>query len=118
MKKLTDFTQLDVWQVAHGLVLGVYRVTKGFPNEERFGLVPQMRRAAVSVPANIAEGFKRRSKAEKRNFYSIAQGSLEEVRYYLILSRDLGFEGEFDALLEQADRIGRMLTGLGKSLEG
>ena len=75
-----------------------------------------MRRAAVSVPANIAEGFKRRGRADKRHFYNIAQASLEELRYYFILSRDLGYELQAASMAEQADHIGRMLTGLIRSL--
>jgi four helix bundle protein len=71
----------------------------------------------VSIAANIAEGFKRRTRKDKANFYNTSQGSLEEVKYYLILSRDLGFKGEFERLLQQADEIGRMLAGLVKSLE-
>ncbi len=69
----------------------VYRVTKEYPGEERFGLVSQMRRAAISIPANIAEGFKRRGLAEKIRFYNIAAGSLEELKYFFILSRDLEY---------------------------
>ena len=89
MERLTSFRQLKPWQEAHELVLMVYQVTKGFPADERFGLVVQMRRAAVSVPANIAEGSKRRGIQDKVRFYNIAEGSLEEVKYFLILSQDL-----------------------------
>jgi len=114
MEKLSDFTQLTVWQKAHSLVLRIYQITKNFPAEERFGLISQMRRAAVSVPANIVEGFKKRGKADKINFYNIAQGSLEESRYYLILSKDLGFILE-DTRLELwnlSEEIAKMLNGL------
>lgn len=83
MGKAIHFQQLEVWQEAHRLVLMVYRVTKEYPGEERFGLVSQMRRAAVSIPANIAEGFKQRGLAEKIRFYNIAEGSLEELKYFL-----------------------------------
>lgn len=82
MGGIVSFQQLDAWQEAHRLVLMVYKATKGFPPEERFGLVTQMRRAAVSVAANIAEGFKRRGLQEKIRFYNIAEGSLEEVKYF------------------------------------
>jgi four helix bundle protein len=85
------FEDLAVWRKAHALVLLVYRVTSGFPDTERYGLVSQMRRAAVSVPANIAEGFRKRSSPDKLKFYNIAQGSLEELRYYVILTRDLDY---------------------------
>lgn len=106
------FKQLEVWQSAHQLVLQVYRVTQQLPRDQRFGLISQMQRAAVSVPANIAEGFKRRGRADKVRFYNIAQGSLEELRYYFILCRDLGYEIDFESLYAQAESIGRMLTGL------
>jgi four helix bundle protein len=110
--KLTRFEDLKVWQKAHALVLEVYRMTAGFPHEERYGLVSQMRRAAVSVPANIAEGFKKRGPRDKVNFYNIAQGSLEELRYYFILTRDLGYLPQVDEALARADQVGRMLYAL------
>jgi four helix bundle protein len=110
------FEQLEVWQVAHQLVLDVYRTTARYPNEEKFGLVSQMRRAAVSVPANIAEGFKRRGLGDKAHFYNIAQSSLEEVRYYFILSRDLGYDLDYTALSARADSIAKMLTNLVKAI--
>ena len=84
-----SFTDLVVWQRAHEFVLDVYKVTRTFPVEERFALCSQFQRAAISVPANIAEGYKKLSKADKLRFLNIAQGSLEECRYYIILSRDL-----------------------------
>jgi four helix bundle protein len=91
LDKIQDFTDLIVWRKSHQFVINIYRITKDFPNEEKYGLVSQMRRAAVSIPANIAEGFRKYSKKEKANFYNIAQGSLDELRYYLILSKDLGY---------------------------
>jgi four helix bundle protein len=102
------FEELDVWKTAHGLVLNVYRTTKAFPAHERFGLVSQMRRAAASVPANIAEGFKRRGQANKAHFYNMAEASLEELRYYFILCRDLGYELEHAGLTTQAERVSRI----------
>ena len=84
-----SFTDLVVWQKAHEFVLQLYRFTERFPRAEIFALTTQMRRAAVSVPANISEGFGKRTTAEKLRFLNIAQGSLEESKYYLILSRDL-----------------------------
>jgi len=80
-----------VWQKAHLFVLAVYRLTQNFPREEIYGLSSQFRRAAVSIAANIAEGFKKRGKADKLRFLNIAQGSLEESRYYLMLTRDLAY---------------------------
>lgn len=113
---MQSFEQLEVWQWAHKLVLAVYPTTKAFPSEEKFGLTSQTRRAAVSVPANIAEGFKRHGKPDKRRFYNIAQGSLEELRYCFILCRDLGYNLDSTELADQADHIGRMLNGLIKSV--
>lgn len=112
------FEQLEVWQAAHRLVLEVYRTTSIMPSDQKYGLISQMQRAAVSIPANIAEGFKRRSRAEKAHFYNIAQGSLEELRYYFILCRDLGYKLDQSSMADQADQIGRMLTGLIKSVRG
>ena len=115
-KKAERFEDLEVWGKAHQLVLNIYRITKKFPEVEKFTLVSQMRRAAVSVPANIAEGFKKRGIKDKANFYNIAQGSLSELRYYLILSRDLEYCNKTDELYEQTETVGRMLNGLIKSL--
>ncbi|MEA3397467.1 MAG: four helix bundle protein [Chloroflexota bacterium] len=81
MGRILHFQQLDVWRESHELVLMVYRVTKKFPGDERFGLISQMRRAAVSIPANIAEGFKRHGIRDKIRFYNISEGSLEELKY-------------------------------------
>lgn len=91
MGKVQNFQGLEVWQRAHQLVLKVYQVTKGFPDDEKYGLVSQMRRAGVSIPANIAEGFKRRGQSDKIRFYNISEASLEELKYYFILSQDLGY---------------------------
>jgi four helix bundle protein len=81
------FQDLIVWQKAHTLVLGIYRASSGFPRSETYGLVSQIRRAAISIPANIAEGFKKRGRADKARFMNIAQASLKEARYYLTSSR-------------------------------
>jgi four helix bundle protein len=85
------FEDLVFWQLSHALTLRIYRLTKTFPKEELFGLTSQMRRAAISVPANIAEGFSKRGRSDKARFMNTAQASLEEVRYYFILARDLGY---------------------------
>ena len=103
------FEDLTVWQKAHALTLAVYRCTAIFPKFELYGLTSQMRRAAVSVPANIAEGFKRRSRPEKMRFLNIAQGSLEELRYYFMLARDLGYLSD-GTPLPQADEVSRLLA--------
>ncbi|MFZ5652533.1 MAG: four helix bundle protein [Bacillota bacterium] len=86
-----SFEDLIVWKKAHQFVLNIYKYTSTFPGSELYGLTSQLRRAAVSVPANIAEGFKKKGKADKIRFFNIAQGSLEESRYYLILANDLGY---------------------------
>ena len=104
-----SFEDLIVWQKSHLFVLEVYRLTKTFPREELYGLTSQFRRAAVSIPANVAEGFKKRGKLDKVRFMNIAQGSLEECRYYLLLARDLGY-AETDWLLAQLDEVGRILS--------
>lgn len=116
--RLERFEDLKVWQKAHNLVLEVYKITKNYPQEEKFGLVSQMRRAAVSVPANITEGFKKRGKKDKVNFYNIAQGSLEELRYYLMLSRDLGYIDDDVNLISNIDEISRMLHALIYAVRG
>jgi len=117
LEKIWRFQQLKAWQEAHKLVLQIYQVTQNFPNEEKFGLVSQMRRASISIPANIAEGFKRRGLSDKIRFYNIAEGSLEEVKYFLILSKDLGYITDNAQLIDQADTTGRLLYGLITSTE-
>lgn len=104
-----SFEDIEIWKKAHAWVLSVYRFSESFPKHELFGLSSQLRRAAVSVPANFAEGFKKLGKADKLRFYNIAQGSLEECRYYLILARDLGY-GEVRDLQLQTVIIGKMLN--------
>lgn len=101
------FQDLIVWQKSHQLVLSVYRITNGFPKNELYGLTSQFRRAAVSIPANIAEGFKKRADKDKLRFLNIAQGSLEECRYFLILSNDLGYGSSQEAinLLEETSKL-------------
>lgn len=101
-----SFKDVKAWQYAHSFVLSVYKITRSFPEYEKFGLCSQFQRAAVSIPANIAEGYKRLSRADKLRFMNIAQGSLEESRYYIILSKDLGYidDGAFaeiNALVEK-----------------
>ena len=102
---------LIVWQKAHHLVLEIYRITKEYPQEEKFALVSQMRRAAVSIPANIAEGFRKRGIKDKLNFYNIAQGSLDELG-----SKDLGYVQDNEYLLERINEAGKLLSGLIKSI--
>ena len=101
------FEDLVVWQKAHQFALAVYHMTKVFPRAEIYGLTSQFRRAAVSIAANMAEGFRKRGKADKLRFLNIAQGSLEESRYYLILARDLeyGDVSEAKAILEETSKL-------------
>jgi four helix bundle protein len=104
-----------VWRKAHEFVLAVYRFTEPFPEREKFGLTHQMRRAAVSIPANIAEGFGKRSQAEKARFLNIAEGSLEECRYYLILAQDLGY-GQTESLMHMLEEASRLLNAYARAI--
>ena len=115
MKTAKTFEDLVVWQKAHQLVIKIYKLSKAFPKDELFGLTSQLRRAAVSIPANIVEGFKRTTIGDKLRYFNIAQSSLEEVRYYLILSSDLGFTDTRD-LKEDLEEVSRMLEAYMKSL--
>jgi four helix bundle protein len=102
------FEDLLVWQKSHAFVLKVYELTASFPRAEAYGLTAQFRRAAVSIPANIAEGFKKRGKADKARMLNIAQGSVEEARYYLILGRDLGYQRD-ESIGDQLEEVSRLL---------
>ena len=113
--KAKTFEDLVVWQKSHSLVLKIYRLTQSFPRNELFGLVSQIRRSAVSVPANIAEGFRRKGKADKLRFFNISQASLEETRYYLILTNDLEY-ADSRQLLGDLDEVGRILNAYMKSI--
>jgi len=106
-KPAKTFKDLIVWQKAHGFVLATYSLTASFPKSEIYCLTNQMRRAAISIPANIAEGFKKRGVGDKARFLNFAQGSLEECRYYLILIQDLGYgaTADMEAMLEEVSRL-------------
>ena len=110
-----SFRDLLVWQQAHAFVLAVYRFTESFPDREKFGLSHPMRRAAVSIPANMAEGFGRRGHAEKARFLNIAEGSLEECRYYLILAHDLGY-GQTESLTASLEETSRLLNAYARAI--
>ena len=110
------FEDLVVRQKAHGFVLAAYRYSAQFPKSEMYGLTAQLRRAAISIPANIAEGFKRRTRPEKVRFFNIAQGSLEEVRYFLILANDLDY-GRCEQLANQLSEVSRLLERFIQSIE-
>lgn len=109
------FEDLLVWQKAHLFVLSVYRITGTFPKHEIFGLTSQFRRAAVSIAANIAEGFRKRSNSDKIRFYNIAQGSIEECRYYLILTKDLEYSDVFETKL-LLQEVSKLLEAFSKSI--
>ena len=108
--------KLNVWQKAIDLVVEVYRVTEHFPKEEIYGLINQMRRAAVSIASNIAEGAARGTKAEFKKFLAIAQGSAAELETQVIIAGRLGFPIETEKFLSELDEISRMIVGLRKAL--
>jgi len=110
-----DFQDLIVWQKAHQLVLSMYRFSNNFPPKEMYGLTSQTRRAVLSVPANIAEGFKKKTKPDKVKYMNIAQGSLEECRYYLILAKDLGY-GDTSQLMPQLEEVSKLLEAYTASI--
>jgi four helix bundle protein len=116
MEKAKNFTDLIVWQKAHEFVLWVYKITDDFPKSELYGLTSQFRRAAVSIAANLAEGFAKKGKADKLRYYNIAEGSIHECKYYLILGKDLGYitNIEKENLLEE---IAKLLGGYIKSIK-
>lgn len=115
---IKTFRDLKVWQKAHNLVLNIYKITNDFPKEEKYGLVMQLRRSAGSIPTNIVEGFKRKSKADYAHFINMADSSLEETKYHIILAKDLGYikEKDFNNLNNMSDEIGKMLYGFHKKL--
>jgi four helix bundle protein len=110
-----SFTQLDVWKKAHQVTLEIYRITECFPRHQLFGLTSQMQRAAVSVPANIAEGYGRLAPKDKARFYNIAFSSAEELKYFLILSKDMKYRLDDAALDETLEDVSRMLRRLTES---
>jgi four helix bundle protein len=116
---MRDYRNLEVWRRAHQLTLRVYRLTKEFPDDERFGLISQLRRATVSIPANIAEGYGRYGDKEFRRFLGLALGSSSEVSYMLLLSRDLQYirAHPYDELRSELGEIQSMLSAFGLKLE-
>jgi four helix bundle protein len=109
MEKAKHFTDLLMWQKAHQLVLAVYKLTENFPKHELFGLTSQIRRSTVSIPANIAEGFRKKTKPDKAKFMNIAQGSLDETHYYLILANDLQYANT-TVLQTQTEEVAKILN--------
>lgn len=114
---IKSFTDLNAWIEGHKLVLMIYNITKSFPKEEVFGLVSQMRRCAVSITSNIAEGFSRQSYKEKVQFYSMAQGSVTELQNQLLIVKDVGFVGKekFHEIALQSVTVHKIINGLIKS---
>lgn len=115
-----SFKELLVWQKAHRFVLDVYRVVADFPPFERFGLSSQFQRAAISIPANIAEGYRRDGAKDKLRFLNIAQGSLEECRYYILLAKDLDYinDNQQTELNNSIEDTSRLLNAYYKGIEG
>jgi four helix bundle protein len=118
MEKIRNFRDLEVWKLGKAIVVDVYRGTKGFPQEEVYGMVSQMRRAAVSIPSNVAEGFNRKHNAEYRQFLYVALGSCAELETHIEIGHDLGFISApgRDHLIEQLDHEPKMLRNLIKRL--
>lgn len=118
MDKITSVEDLTVFKRAHALTLNIYKISNEFPNEEKFGLVSQMRRAASSIGSNLMEGSHRSNKGEYRQFVGIARGSAGELKYHLLLAKDLGYlsEQQYEAFKVEIDEISKMLKGLVKSL--
>ncbi|AUS05172.1 four helix bundle protein [Pseudotamlana carrageenivorans] len=116
MELTKSFEALKVWQAGHQFVLEVYKMSKQFPREEIYGLTSQFRRAAVSITANIAEGYKRKSPKEKLRFYNFSQASLEECRYFLILSKDLGYVENNDKQVKLIQEVSKMLNAYCRSI--
>ena len=117
--KIKSFEELEVWQKAHELTLFVYGLTKKFPREEQFGLTSQLRRASSSIPANIAEGYGRRTTKELLYSLRVANGEVEETRYFCRLGKDLNYlnSGEASQVSQLCDSVSRLLSALGRSLQ-
>lgn len=117
--KIKTFEDLDTWQIAHKFVLEIYQITKRFPKDELYGIVSQLRRAALSITSNIAEGFNRYHYNDKIRFYYNARGSVSEVRNCLILSKDMHYitKEQYDSLLSNTERILKIINGLIRSIE-
>src|SRR3989344_4175757 len=114
MSKITNFKDLFAWQEGHKLVLLIYKLTESFPSKEQFGLTNQMRRAAVSITSNLAEGFSRRSYKDKSRFYSMALGSLTELQNQLLVAKDIGYLSmvSYEKTSEQTVIVSKLINGL------
>lgn len=118
VNKINKVEELEVFKKSHKLTLNIYKVTEGFPQTEKFGLVSQMRRASSSICANLIEGSHRLNKKEFRQFAGIAKGSAGELKYYMLLAKDIGYieESEYFIMIAEVEQISMMLNGLVKSL--
>lgn len=119
MGNIVDFKELIVWKKAHQLVLLTYKITEKFPKSEVFALTIQMRRASVSIPANIAEGFRKNTLAHRSQFISHSEGSLHEVMYYIYLAKDLSYitENESLELNNLCNEVGKLLAAYHKTIK-
>lgn len=117
MQKSKDYKDLLAWQKAHKFVLEVYNVTKDFPKDELYGLTSQFRRAAVSIAANLAEGYGKTSKADKLRFFNISQGSLKECSYYLILSKDLKYINNFEEINNLLNEVAKLIKAYSNAIK-
>lgn len=115
---MAGYRDLKVWQLSHSLTLDIYKITRTFPPEERYGIISQMRRAAYSVPSNIVEGKSRNTQKEFKHFLHISRGSIDELSYFLLLSKDLGYvtNEDFELLQDRCSHIASMLNNLIKKL--
>ena len=120
MANSKTFREVHAWQTAHEFVLAFYKTKSMFPDDEKFALIPQFQRAAVSIAANIAEGYRKLSKADKLHFFNIAQGSLEECRYYIILSHDVGYYSDevSNALWAKIEEASTVLNAYCQAIKG
>ena len=117
--KVKSFEDLTVWQEAHKLTLEVYKMTVRFPGTEKYGIVSQLRRCSSAVPANIAEGFGRATTRELLRSLQIARGEIEETRYFILLSRDIGYVSaqDWEKMRQHCESVGRLINALGSSLK-
>jgi len=113
------FRDIKVWEKAHKLVLEIYKITRKFPSHEKYGLTAQIRRSTASIPTNIVEGYKRKSDKDFLHFLNMADSSLEETKYHLLLSQDLDYldRCEYERLVELTEEVGKMLFGFQKKLK-
>ena len=116
-EKIKSFTDLITWQEGHNLVLMIYKIIENFPRKEKFVIIPQMQRCAISITSNIAEGFSRKTNKEKLQFYHISLGSLTELKSQIIIAKDLTYidEEKFNKVNEQMEKVQKLLNGLIKS---